>query len=179
MGERENTYLLGGSVEMDEVFFGGKKEGKRGRGSENKTQVAVALQLYSSGGPQYIKMQVIPDATGETLLGFAKENIIEGSTIHSDAFQSYHTLSGTYYTEMRKYDSKSDDGHLKWLHVMISNIKANIEGAYHGLEGKYLQRYLYEFCYRFNRRHSKKLILDYLLECCVWAPYKTVAELGI
>ena len=27
MGERENTYLLGGSFEMDETFFGGKKKG--------------------------------------------------------------------------------------------------------------------------------------------------------
>lgn len=179
MGERENTYLLGGFVEMDEAFFGGKKEGKRGRGSGNKTQVAVALQLSSSGGPQYLKMQVIPDATGETLLGFAKENIMEGSTIHSDAFQSYHALSEKYYTDMHKYDPGDDDGHLKWLHVMISNIKANIEGAYHGLEGTYLQRYLDEFCYRFNRRHSRKPVFEHLLECSVWAHYKTVAELGI
>ena len=44
MGERENMYCLGGSVEMDEAFFGGKAAGKRGRGSENKTKVAVALQ---------------------------------------------------------------------------------------------------------------------------------------
>jgi hypothetical protein len=117
-------------------------------------------------------MQVIPDATGETFLDFAKENIIECNTIHSDAFRSYHALSGTYYTDMHKYDPKSDDVHLKWLHVMISNIKANIEGAYHGLEGTYLQRYLDEFCYRFNRRHSKKPVFDHLLKCIVWAPYK-------
>lgn len=84
-------------------------------------------------------MQVIPDATGETLLNFAKENITEGSRIHSDAFQSYHVLSEAYYTDMHKYDPKSDDGLLKWLHVLISNIKANIEEAYHGLEGTYLQ----------------------------------------
>ena len=81
---------------------------------------------------------------------------------------------------MQKYDPKSGDERLKWLHVMILNIKANIEGAYHGLEGTYhLQRYLDEFCYRFNRRHSRKPLLDHLLTCSVWAPYKTVAELSI
>lgn len=80
---------------------------------------------------------------------------------------------------MQKYVPKSGDGRLKWLHVIISNIKANIEGAYHGLDGTYLQRYLDEFCYRFNRRHSKKTLFDHLLACSVWAPYKTVAELGI
>ena len=179
MGERENTYKLGGSIEMDEAFFGGKHTGKRGRGSENKTEVAVALQLDSSGRPQFLKMQVIPDAKGDTLLAFAKGNITEGSTIHSDAFKSYNALSGTYCCDMQKYDSQSDDDRLKWLHVMISNIKANIEGAYHGLNGVYLQRYLDEFCYRFNRRHSMKPVFDHLLACCIWAPYKTVAELCI
>lgn len=179
MGERENTYKLGGRVEMDEAFFGGKKEGKRGRGSENKTEVAVALQLDGKGGPQFLKMQVIPDAKGETLSAFATSNIVKGSTIQSDAFRSYNALAGNYCSDMQKYDPKSDDSRLKWLHVMISNIKANIEGAYHGLEGTYLQRYLDEFCYRFNRRHSRKPVFDHLLECSVWAPYRTVAELRI
>lgn len=86
--------------------------------------------------------------------------------------RSYHALSEKYYTDIHKYDSSDDDGYLKWLHVMISNIKANIEGTY-------LQRYLDEFCYRFNRRHSRKPVFEHLLECSVWAPYKTVAELGI
>ena len=74
---------------MDEAFFGGKAAGKRGRGSENKAEVAVALQLDAIGRPQLLKMQVIPDAKGETLLAFAERNIMEGSTIHSDAFRSY------------------------------------------------------------------------------------------
>ena len=106
MGERESIYKLGGSIEMDEAFFGGKTEGKRGKGSENKTEVAVALQLSADGHPPSLKMQVIPDAKGNNLLAFAEGNIIEG--------------------------------------------------AHHGLGGKYLQRYLDEFCYRFDRRHGKK-----------------------
>ncbi len=133
---------------MDEAFFGGKAAGKRGRGSENKTEVAVALQLDSDGHPQFLKMQVIPDVKGSTLLAFAKNNVTEGSTIHSDAFRSYNALSEDCCCNMQKYNPQSGDGRLKWLHVMISNIKANIEGAYHGLDGTYLQRYLDEFCYR-------------------------------
>lgn len=179
MGHRECQYKISGSVEMDEAFFGGKHEGKRGRGSENKTQVAVALQIDDAGRPQYLKMQVIPDAKGDTLLSFANSNITAGSTVHSDALASYNALSRDYAIDMQKYDPKDKSGRLKWLHVMISNIKANIEGAYHGLDGVYLQRYLDEFCYRFNRRWSKKSILDHLMECCVWAPYYTIAELRI
>lgn len=162
MGEHENLYKLGGSVEMDEAFFGGKAEGKRGRGSENKTQAAVALQLDGCGYPQYLKMQMIPDAKGKSYCLLQKKRIDLGSTIHNDIFKPYNLLSEEYSIDMQKYDPKSGSQRLKWLHVMISNIKANIEGAYHGLDGKYLQRYLDEFCYRFNRRP----ILDHLVKCC-------------
>lgn len=179
MGSRDCLYKLGGSVEMDEAFFGGKHEGKRGRGSENKTLVGVALQLDDLGNPQYLKMKVIPDSKGDTLLGFARENILPGSVIHSDALKSYNALSEEYVTDMQKYDPEAESGYLKWLHVMISNIKANIEGAYHGLEGTYLQRYLDEFCYRFNRRWSKKPVFMHLLECCVWSAHRRVADLCI
>lgn len=36
MRSRDTLYKIGGNIEMDEAFFGGKKEGKRGRGSNNK-----------------------------------------------------------------------------------------------------------------------------------------------
>ncbi len=145
MGSRECLYKLGGSVEMDETYFGGKRKGKRGRGSENKTLVGVALQLTETGAPQYLKMKVIPDTKGRTLKSFAIENIEQGSVVHSDALASYNSLQEDYTTDMQKYDPKDENGRLKWLHVMISNIKANIEGAYHGLEGTYLQRYSYKW----------------------------------
>ena len=35
---------LNGRVEVDEFFIGGKKSGKRGRGSDGKTIVAVAVE---------------------------------------------------------------------------------------------------------------------------------------
>jgi hypothetical protein len=38
MGSRDSMYKLGGNIEMDEAFFGGKKEGKRGRGSDKRLQ---------------------------------------------------------------------------------------------------------------------------------------------
>lgn len=98
---------------MDEAFFGGKHSGKRGRGSETKTQVAVALQLDKARQPEYLKIQVIPDATGEALLAFAEQNTTVGAAIHSDAFRSYNTLSGKYNVRMKKHDSKDASGHLK------------------------------------------------------------------
>ena len=41
---------------------------------------------------------------------------------------------------------------LKWIHIIASNVKAWINGTFHGIEKKHLQAYLNEFCYRLNRR---------------------------
>ena len=41
---------------------------------------------------------------------------------------------------------------LRWLHIVISNVKDFIQGTYHGLLVKYLDSYLDEFCFRFSRR---------------------------
>ena len=95
MGSRDSIYKLGGNIEMDEAFFGGSREGKRGRGSENKVAVAVALRVDGGKYPKFLKMQVIPDCTGKTLHEFALNNIKEGSVIHSDAFKPYHALQET------------------------------------------------------------------------------------
>ncbi|MBR6475474.1 MAG: transposase [Lachnospiraceae bacterium] len=80
--------------------------------------------------------------------------------MHSDALKSYNALSEEYFIDMQKYNTKVENSYLKWLHVIISNIKANIEGVYYGLDGIYLLRYLDVFCYRFNRRWSKKTCSD-------------------
>ncbi len=179
MGARDNTYTLGGNVEMDEAFFGGKKTGgKRGRGAD-KAKVAVALEINEGAYPIHLKMQVIPDCLGETLFDFANNNIERGTTIHCDAYSSYNKLTKQYTLYQQNYSESDDPEFLKWLHVMISNIKALIAGTYHGLKEKYLQRYLDEFCYRFNRRNSQKPILDHLLECCIWSDYHNASELCI
>ena len=179
MGSRDSMYKLGGNIEMDEAFFGGNKEGKRGRGSENKVTVAVALQVDEGIYPKFLKMQVIPDCKGETLLEFAKDNIVEGSVIHSDAFKSYHSLKNDYKCDMQKYNPADKSDFLKWIHVMISNIKSIIEETYHGLDNHYLQNYLDEFCYRFNRRNMETPVFDKLLKCCTTESYLRASELCI
>ncbi len=179
MGERDSQYMLRDCVEMDEAFFGGKKKGgKRGRGAD-KAKVAVGLQINDGIYPTFLKMKVIPDCTGETLLDFAKGNIKPGATVHCDEFKSYNRLVEEYTLFQQNYSETNDSEFLKWLHVMISNIKALIAGTYHGLKRKYLQRYLDEFCYRFNRRNSSKPIFDHLLECSIWSEYHKASELCI
>ncbi len=39
------------------------------------------------------------------------------------------------------------------VHIVIGNLKKFLNGTYHGDSHQYLQEYLDEFCYRFNRRY--------------------------
>ena len=177
MKNRDETYHLGGIVEMDEAYFGGPDDGgKRGRGT-NKTKVLVGLSLNETGSPGYAKMEVISDIKGQTILGFAQRKVASGSRINSDAYRSYNALAAEYEHTPKKFDLIEDPHHLKWLHVIVSNAKAFIQGTFHGLDQKHIQRYLDEFCYRFNRRNFEGQGFFRLLNSCVASPTITCNEL--
>jgi hypothetical protein len=40
---------LSGKIEIDETFVGGSSEGKRGRGTENKSLVVIAVEVLPKG----------------------------------------------------------------------------------------------------------------------------------
>ena len=178
MSKRDKEYYLSGIVEMDETFIGAKdKGGKRGRGAD-KIKVSVSVQLSPAGHPMFVKMKVIPNTKGETIKEVVQESIRKGSTIFTDGCRSYNILNSDYVVDSKKNDLDNKD-YLKWMHVVISNVKSVISGTYHGLDEDYIQGYLNEFCYRFNRRHCKLPIVDHLINCVVNTGYMRLADLCI
>jgi transposase-like protein len=178
MGERDTQYILSGHIEADDAFFGAPtSNGKRGRGTD-KAVVLVGLSLNEKGKPEYLKMQVAPNVQGETVASFASENIEQGSMISSYGYSSYNILDEKGFMHNGKIcDPINDPEHLKWLHVVVSNAKAFIAGTYHGLGKKHLQRYLDEFCYRFNRRRFTLQHFNRTLFACSIASRLSYAEL--
>ena len=178
MGDRDSSYILEGTVELDEAFFGATRAGsKRGRGTEKAT-VLVGVSLNEKRKPQFVKMKVIENVKGETLAQFAKENISAGSFISSDAYKSYNKLCDEGFVhEGKKFSLKEDPEHLKWLHVIVSNVKAFVNGTYHGLDDKHLQSYLNEFSWRFNRRYFKYQLFNRIVNSCIFSSRFTYSEL--
>jgi len=167
MIHRDAEYKLAGIVELDDSYFGGPTEGgKRGRGTD-KSKVIVGLSLNGNGQPEHIKMEVVDDVKSATILDFAAHNIVEGSTINTDEYKSYAKLNTHFNHQPQAYDIVNNPEHLKWIHVVVSNVKALISGTYHGLDATHLQRYLIEFCYRFNRRKFEGQGFFRLLAACV------------
>jgi hypothetical protein len=183
MGERDKDYKLTGITELDEAFFGSPTEGgKRGRGTD-KTAVFVSVSLTEEGKPGYAKMKVVDTDEGESVDGktavkFASESITKGSEIRTDGLNIYNVLKENGYTHTAKnYDPKNQPEHLHWTHIIISNAKALIDGTFHGLDSKHLQRYLNEFCYRLNRRWFESGIFSRLIRTCALSVKITYHEL--
>jgi transposase-like protein len=167
MGEIDGNYLLSGLVELDEGFFGAPTEGgKRGRGTD-KTPVMTGLSLDLQGRPQYVHMQVLNAVNGAAVLDFAEKYIQPYSMVNTDGLNIYNVLDGPDYDLWaEKFDPVSNPDHLDWIHTFISNAKAFIGGTYHGLDKKYMQLYLNEFCWRANRRKFKGQWFNRLLHTC-------------
>jgi len=165
MLQRDDGYLLADIVEVDEAFFGASG-GKQGRGTQ-KAKVIVQVSLTEDGNPQFAKMTMVDDVKTETINSVVKENIKKGSLINSDDFKSYKDLvnQGYQHNVVNMKDEGPETG-LKWLHIIVSNAKSYVLGTYHGLDKMHLQRYLDEFCYRFNRRFFEFELFDRLLEAC-------------
>ena len=161
MEMRDERYYLEGIVEFDDSYFGAKIKGKEGRGAGNQP-VFVAVSKDSTGHPAYLKMHTTENIRRPAVRSFVTENIKSGSTVQTDGFRSYRQpLAKDYIHEYQNFEPDAEL--LRWLHMIIGNAKAFINGTYHGTSTKHLQMYLSEFCYRFNRRNYHGGIFDRLL----------------
>jgi len=177
MGHRDAEYRLDGIVELDETYFGAPDEGRRGRGTR-RAKAIVALGLTVDGKPRFVKMRIAKRLDARSVKSFAVAEIAHGTTTRTDGLNIYNVLGELGYVhEATVAPGKSKDDVLYWTHTVISNAKAFILGTFHGLEDMHMQRYLDEFCYRFNRRYREDEMFDRLLFACASAPPSTLAEL--
>jgi len=164
-----NRTKLTGTVEIDDCYIGGKAEGgKPGRGSENKTLVAVAVELEGKQVGR-IRLAKMTDASFESWSQFVSENIEQGSKIISDDWSGLLGIEFKGYERIIYKQSTATDEEemLPHVHLVISLLKRWLLGTHQGaVDTKYLQAYLDEFVFRFNRRNSVKrgLLFYRLLE---------------
>lgn len=87
---------LTGWVEVDETYVGGGEEGKKGRRHGEKSLVVIAAQVVGNASER-IRMQVIPDATAESLHPFIADRVEPGSTLHTDGWPGYAGIDAKGY----------------------------------------------------------------------------------
>lgn len=153
MAHRDSLYrLFEELIEMDDTYIGGKKPGKRGRGAGGKKPVLVAIERRGKKSG-FIAMQAVDTISGETVKTFLKRHLQKGRHVRTDAFPALNVIKDDHIHEKKVTPPGEASSWLPKVHIVIGNLKKFLNGTYHGVSPQYLQEYLDEFCYRFNRRY--------------------------
>ena len=166
MADRDSVYRLENFIEFDDAYIGGKRPGKRGRGATGKKPILVAVETREEKAG-FMAVEAVDVISKETVREFLQHHTKLGQTIRTDAFPALNPVK-----EMHDHQRKvvATDGVSKWLplvHVVIGNLKKFLNGTFHGVSFKYLQEYLAEFSYRFNRRFWEPELPLRLLNACL------------
>lgn len=154
---RPHRERLSGTVEVDEVFLGGVKPGKRGRGALGKVLVLVAVEDKGKKGFGRIRISIIKDARAPTLIEAIRGMVEHGSTIRTDRWAGYPAVKKYGYDHVA-IDRESIVGEdpTPLVHRIASLVKRWLLGTHHGrVEETHLAGYLNEYVFRFNRRTSR------------------------
>lgn len=134
---------------------GGKTEGKQDKKGKKGKKARKCGHL---------KMKVIQDLKSSTFESAAKESIAPDTTVVMDNLASHagvEKVAGK--SERQTVPGKDAPRVLPWVHVAISNAKSLFKDMYHGIKEEFLQLYLDEFCYKFNRKYFGDKTFDRLV----------------
>jgi len=171
MLDDEKAPALGGGgkgVEMDETYMGGKRKGGAGRpmaGDRVKTAVVGIVERKGR-----IRALVSDDVKGSTLLGMVREYVLPKSTVFTDELNAYdgikHMPEMGYNHKRINHTSKVyvvGDIHTNTVEGFWSLVKNGVRGVYHSVGKGYLQTYLNEYSFRYNRRFdTQPMFLSFL-----------------
>lgn len=154
--------LEGPTIEVDETYWGGVRKygtGRPMRGDKKKTPVMAIVQRKGK-----VIARAVPDVRGGTLLGLVRKHVTPGSVIYTDELWAYQGIPFLWQKDrvparykhytVRHSAKEYVRGHVHTNSVegFWSLIKRGIGGVYHQVSPLYLQSYLDEYCFRYNRR---------------------------
>jgi len=152
--ERER---LTGVVEVDEVYLGGLRKGRKGRSAFGRTLVVVAVEEKQTGIGR-IRIRAVPDASRHSLVVAITAMVEPGSVIRTDQWQGYWGIAkhGYRHRVIKKRSLEPGEDPTPLVHRIASLLKRVLLGTHQGrVHAQHLQGHLDEFVFRFNRRASR------------------------
>ena len=159
-----STRKLGGEVELDETFIGGKARNMhfrkrermgitQGRSMAGKVAVLGLLERNKEKCSR-IRLAQIPSNKRRHLMPHVEQLVEKGSTVHTDSLPSYISLQTDYVHNVIDHAEAYVNGnvHTNGLENFWSLLKRAIKGTYVSVEPFHLFRYLDEQSFRFNNR---------------------------
>lgn len=156
---RSDRDRLSGEVEVDETYIGGPEPGVMGRETQTKSIVAVAAEVRDERIGR-IRLRTLADVSAASLVPFVEEALAPGSVVRTDGWGGYAPLEAKGYGHRVTHIKRSGRlAHelLPRVHRIAALLKRWILGTHQGaIRPQYLNYYLDEFTFRFNRRTSRQ-----------------------
>lgn len=184
MGKRYNLYQLTDEVELDNAFIATliaeeekDKPLKRGIGSQRQPKAVVLNESSFVENPKpgkkpkrvnHLKMLVIEDLRADTISKTVNEHVNPKAELTTNDATPYSKLFEQVKSHHAQAIKKEDlPKTLPWVNIAIGNVKRLLLDVHHQLTNEYLQYYLNEFCYKFNRRYFGDAFFDGFLIAAV------------
>jgi transposase-like protein len=154
---------MGGKVEIDETYVGGKK--RRWRPSSDKK---VVIGIRQRNGD--LRLIHARDAKSDTVRQIIEANLgshvevifTDESTIYPFALNKMQSTKHRTINHTRHY--AHGDVHTNTVESAFSLLKRGIVGSWHKVDAKHLPAYLDEMCFRFNNRKNPYLFRDTIMK---------------
>jgi len=163
---KEDQGLLSGIVEMDETYIGGKprKKGKknddddfnnpRGRGTKKECVVG----MIERGGKVKAGNVSKDELKAKDLQELVRQNInTSNSVLMTDEYRGYFGMNKVvkHFSINHQKEYARGQIHTNSIESFWAIVKRGMVGQFHKVSKKYLNRYLDEFCWRFNNRDNE------------------------
>jgi transposase-like protein len=163
MENGEGDELLGGIVEADETWIGGRRKGRDWRDRKS-----LLLGAVERDGQVRIRVETRSKGKKAEVHGFLDDVIAEDAeAIYTDEWHAFWGIE-TEQTRHETVDHTAEewvrgDVHTQTIEGVWSLFKRGIVGSYHHLSAKHLPAYVDEMEWRYNNRENPYLFRDTLL----------------
>jgi transposase-like protein len=187
--DQDDDEMLSGEVEMDEMYVGGKPRAKDRYAFHQAPNVrsaalkwadkkkAKVFGMVERGGK--VSAYVVPSTQGPTLEQHVERRVLPSSVIFTDEAPAYVGIGARRGRQHHRiaHDQGiyvSGDVHTNTIEGFWALVKGGIGGTHHAVSAKWLQGYLNEYVWRYNRRDDGRAMFLSLILAAALGPTPAV-----